>query len=144
MNAGCEWVVDGFGGRPDALANGAVLRELCAVLVRELALKVVGEPQWHQFPAPASTVQQDRTGQPTASGKTNPAVQPGTEQGGHTALYLLSESHLSLHTFPESGLITLNLYCCRPRPRYDFSVLLERLLGCERTTVRELIRGEPS
>ena len=28
---------------------------------------------------------------------------------------LLSESHLSGHTFPETGFAAINLYCCRPR-----------------------------
>ncbi len=30
-----------------------------------------------------------------------------------TALYLLAESHLSVHSFPERNAIMLDLYCCR-------------------------------
>jgi S-adenosylmethionine/arginine decarboxylase-like enzyme len=34
--------------------------------------------------------------------------------GGLTALYLLSESHLALHTWPERGALLLSVCCCRP------------------------------
>jgi S-adenosylmethionine decarboxylase len=33
---------------------------------------------------------------------------------GFTLLYLLSESHLSVHTFPERKTIAFDLYTCRP------------------------------
>jgi len=33
---------------------------------------------------------------------------------GFTVLYLLSESHLSVHTFPERKTIAFDLYTCRP------------------------------
>jgi S-adenosylmethionine decarboxylase len=32
---------------------------------------------------------------------------------GHTILYLLSESHFSIHTFPEKAYIALDLYTCK-------------------------------
>lgn len=111
--SGKEWVVDAFGCTPARLADGETLRDLMQSVVRELALKVVGTPQWHQFGGP----------------------------GGHTALFLLSESHLSLHTFPETGLATLNLYCCNPRPAWDWQAALSRTLGAQKVTVRELVRG---
>ena len=34
---------------------------------------------------------------------------------GATILYLLAESHLSVHTFPESNKICLDLYCCNDK-----------------------------
>jgi len=33
---------------------------------------------------------------------------------GATLLYLLSESHLSIHTFVEERYCTIDLYCCNP------------------------------
>src|SRR5262245_11341054 len=75
-SGGVEWFVDAEGCRPEALRDLAALRRLCDAVVRELELHVVGEPQWHQFPGAA----------------------------GVTAVLLLRESHLALHTFPESGL----------------------------------------
>jgi len=75
---------------------------------------VLGEPLVHQFPEP----------------------------GGVTALYLLTESHLAWHTYPESGLLTLNVYCCRPRAPIDWAALLGPALGAERVSVRGVVRGE--
>ena len=33
---------------------------------------------------------------------------------GATILYLLSESHLSIHTYPEKNYCAIDLYCCNP------------------------------
>jgi len=48
---------------------------------------------------------------------------------GCTILYLLSESHISIHTFPEKNYIALDIYTCREYPDdtvyneiYDFLV----------------------
>jgi S-adenosylmethionine/arginine decarboxylase-like enzyme len=32
----------------------------------------------------------------------------------NTGLVLFAESHLAVHSFPEHGSLTLNLFCCRP------------------------------
>jgi S-adenosylmethionine decarboxylase len=34
---------------------------------------------------------------------------------GATILYLLSESHLSIHTYPERNYCAIDLYCCNPQ-----------------------------
>ena len=38
---------------------------------------------------------------------------------GVTLLYMLSESHLSIHTFPEKGYAAFDLYTCRNYPNND-------------------------
>jgi len=50
-------------------------------------------------------------------------------EGGVTGLYLLTESHLSVHTYPEHGAATFNLYCCRPRPEFPWATEIARALG---------------
>ncbi len=110
---GVEWLVDAFGCEPEHLRDRAVLLELGATLIRALELHVIGEPQVHQFGGP----------------------------GGITALYLLSESHLAWHTYPEHGLATLNVYCCRTRAPLDWTALLERSLGARRVRVTDVLRG---
>ncbi len=109
---GIEWIVEAQGCLVSALQDEAALRELFDSIVRELDLHVVGQSSWHQFP---------RT-------------------GGITAMYLLSESHLTCHTFPEYGSLCLNLFCCRPRPRWDFEQELHDRLGAEQVEVRQLER----
>jgi S-adenosylmethionine decarboxylase len=113
MQVGTEWLIDASGCSADALRDVARLRALCERVLRELELRVVGDGVWHQFPAP----------------------------GGLTGLYLLTESHLACHTYPEHGVATFNLHCCRARPRWPWETILERTLGAARVTVRELRRG---
>jgi S-adenosylmethionine decarboxylase proenzyme len=38
------------------------------------------------------------------------------EPDGFSILYLLSESHMSIHTFPEKNYIAFDLYTCRTYP----------------------------
>ncbi len=112
LTTGVEWLVEARGARADALRDLAVLRALCEQAVRELELRVVGEPQWHQFPGEA----------------------------GVTGLYLLAESHLGCHTFPEHGYATFNLYCCRPRPEWPWRERLQAALAATDVSVRALPR----
>lgn len=113
MRGGVEWLVDAYGCDAARLRDRAVLLDLGAALIRSLELHVIGAPQVHQFGGP----------------------------GGITALYLLSESHLAWHTYPEHGLATINVYCCRARPPLDWSALLLRTLGAQRVTVMDIARG---
>lgn len=110
---GTEWIVDAAGCRAEALCDGTLLEALCMTVIDDLDLRVVGAPQWHQFPAP----------------------------GGWTAMYLLTESHLTIHTFPEHGLATMNLYCCRQRERWDWEARLGDWFGATHVQVRSLQRG---
>ncbi len=113
MFAGDEFIVDAFECPCSAIDNIDRLRAACDCLVRELGLRVVGSPQWHQFAAP----------------------------GGVTGMYLLTESHLACHTFPEWGLATFNLYCCRPRADWPWSQRLGELLGARHVVIRRIARG---
>ena len=114
MNVGTEWLIDAEGCDPDTLRDEPALRRLCAAIVADLDLRVVGEPAWHQFPWP----------------------------GGVTGLFLLTESHLACHTYPEFGVATFNLYCCRARPAWPWQGRLREALGATTVTVRALPRGD--
>src|SRR5262249_48591801 len=68
-------------------------------------------------------------------------VFPG--EGGITAMYLLAESHLTIHTFPETGVATLNAYCCTKRDAPRWQPLLSDFLGAREVRVTEVTRGAP-
>jgi S-adenosylmethionine decarboxylase len=85
---------------------------VCQRIVNENDLTVVGAPLWHQFPPP----------------------------GGVTVLFLLRESHLTCHTFPEFGAATFNLYCCRPRPAWPWESCLREMLDAKSVQVRTIVR----
>ena len=118
MPLAVEQIVDALGCDARVLADAPALRALCDRVVRELALVVVGTPQWHVF---ADT-----------------ALGPG----GATGLYLLSESHLSIHTWPERGAAAINLCCCRPRAAFAWDAILRDVLRADRVVVRVVERGQ--
>lgn len=109
---GREWLVEAFGCDPERLASVPALQALFDAAVAELGLHPVGEPRWHQFPAP----------------------------GGVTGLWLLAESHLTVHTFPEHGSACLNLFCCTPRPEWPWAERLATWLGADAVRVRAVAR----
>lgn len=80
------------------LTDPAALQALCARAVRRAGLTPVGNA-FHAFPPP----------------------------GGVTAVVLLAESHLALHTWPELGAVTLDVYVCNRGE--DNSVRAEALLA---------------
>ncbi|GGS85087.1 S-adenosylmethionine decarboxylase proenzyme [Streptomyces chromofuscus] len=66
------------------------------------------------------------------------------EPVGVTAVYVLAESHVSVHTYPEQRSLFLDAFTCGTRcdPQRIVDVVLEALGPCEhRTSV--LSRGEP-
>lgn len=113
MNVGTEWLVDAEGCSADRLRDLDAVRSLCEEVITALDLRVVGDPLWHRFPEPC----------------------------GVTGLYLLTESHLACHTFPETGIATFNLYCCRPRPPFAWDERLRSALDASRVTIRTAIRA---
>ena len=114
MRGGIEWLIDAHGCTPARLRDRAAIVALLDRVVAEMQLHVVATAV-HVFGGPA----------------------------GVTAMYLLAESHLTIHTFPEAGVATLNAYCCRPRAPAAWRELLGEHLGARDVSVREHERGEP-
>ncbi len=70
-------------GDPRLLTDAAALRQLCIVSVGACGLHAVAE-LFHPFDA----------------------------AGGVTGVVLLAESHVAVHTWPERGAVTLDVYVC--------------------------------
>jgi len=110
---GSEWLVEALGCPAARLQDLERLQSVCEQVLRELHLNRIGAPLWHRFPEP----------------------------GGVTGLYLLAESHLACHTYPEHGVATFNLYCCRPREPWPWELRLRETLAATTVQVRVCPRG---
>lgn len=113
MTSGREWVVEAFGCEPERLCSLHAIQALFDAAIEALALHPVGTTQWHCFPEP----------------------------GGITGLCMLAESHLTVHTFPEHASLCINLFCCTPRPAWNWDVALAQHVGATRVDVRVLERA---
>ncbi len=109
---GVEWIVEAHGCPGAVLSDLPRVQRLFEQMLSELRLRPVRETAWHQFPG----------------------------AGGITGMCLLSESHLTIHTFPEYGSLCLNLFCCRPRERWNFEEKLQAVVGAQSVSVREIER----
>lgn len=87
-------------GERDLMLDAAALRNRCLSLVCESGLTAAGD-YFHQF-----------------------------SEGGVTGMIVLTESHMSVHTWPEKGYVTVDVYVCnystdnRPKARKLFEGLL--------------------
>ena len=108
MTLGTEWLIEASGCDAAALADLDQLGAVFNRVIQDLGLNVLGEIQWHQFEHP----------------------------GGVSGLALLSESHLTCHTYPEFRAATFNLYCCRERASWTWETTLKAMLGATDVKVR--------
>ena len=108
MTLGTEWLIEASGCDAAALADLDQLGAVFNRVIHDLDLNVLGEIQWHQFEHP----------------------------GGVSGLALLSESHLTCHTYPEFCAATFNLYCCRERASWTWETTLKEMLGATEVKVR--------
>jgi S-adenosylmethionine decarboxylase len=112
-SAGIEYVIDAQGCDPSVLRSLDHLRRLSDEVIRTLNLRPVAAPFWH-------------------------VLGGGSELAGLT---LLSESHLSIHAYPDERLAVINLYCCRPRADWPWPARLTEWLGARQVSVRVVTRG---
>ena len=100
-----------------ALTEAAALRRMCLQAVADSGLQAVGE-LFHGFPAP----------------------------GGVTGVVLLAESHLAVHTWPELGAVTLDVYVCNLQGDHSakaeaLMATLQAAFGAARADTQRLTRG---
>src|SRR6266481_6268247 len=113
MIVGTEWLIEATGCNSDALRDEDCIRVIMSNVISDLGLRSI-DSVWHKFAG----------------------------EGGVTAMIALTESHLTCHTYPEHGIATFNLYCCRTRPEWDWESNLTAALEASSVTVTKIERGE--
>lgn len=71
------------------------------------------------------------------------AVSHSFPGAGLTSVFILSESHAVLHTWPETGTVNVDIFSCSPRLK-SLEVVdeLKRLLGAGRVTIQAISRAD--
>ena len=113
MIVGTEWLVEAAGCDEAALRDEGKVRSVLDRLMADLGLRSVGSV-WHKFAG----------------------------EGGVTGLIALTESHIACHTYPEHGIATFNLYCCRTRPEWDWETELSSAFDATNVVITKIERGE--
>lgn len=71
-------------------------------------------------------------------------LHPFEPNGGISGVAVLAESHLSIHSWPETGYAALDVFMCgKARPERCIDVLLEAF-GPRHVTIEEILRGRQS
>lgn len=112
MIVGTEWLIEAHGCDQENLRDETLLRDTFERIIDELGLKAI-DSVWHKFGG----------------------------EGGVTGMVALTESHLACHTYPEHGIATFNLYCCRTRPEWEWETHLKSALGARSVSVARIERG---
>ena len=110
--AGIEWLLEVYGCPEETLRSRETLTRLFQTILVKMDLKPLGDCIWHRFP----------------------------DTGGMTGFWLLQESHLAIHTFPEFQSACLNVFCCTERPPLEWKSVLSQELNAKEVRVREYLR----
>jgi S-adenosylmethionine decarboxylase len=87
---GVHIMIDGYGAAPELLSDEAYLMGLLRGLPAEMGMHPICAPQLVKV------------------GPMNPK-----DPGGLSGFVMIAESHISFHTFPKRGFVTMDLYTCQ-------------------------------
>ena len=109
---GKHYLVDFFGCDPDSLRFVARTRETFLRAANEARATLVAEA-FHQF-----------------------------EPEGVSGVLLIAESHLSVHTWPEEGFASVDIFTCGEEMDAQLAIdVLERAFQAQKTVVKVHVRG---
>ena len=89
MHFGEHLMIDGYNGDPKKLDDKELVLSCLAELPNLLGMHPIAEPQLVVFPG-------------------NDIKDPG----GVSGVVLIAESHISVHTFPKRGFVSVDVYSC--------------------------------
>jgi S-adenosylmethionine decarboxylase len=87
---GTHYILDGYGANPEILKDKAFLKKMLTSLVTEMHMHTITDPV-------VVEVGEKNTKDP----------------GGVSGFVMIAESHISFHTFPKRGFVTIDVYTCQ-------------------------------
>jgi S-adenosylmethionine decarboxylase proenzyme len=111
---GRHLLLDLFGCAPEPLNDAALLQRLLTVAAEQAGAQIVAQV-FHPF-----------------------------SPHGVTGVVVISESHLSIHTWPELGYAALDFYTCGSADAEAALTAIARALRAGRAELVEVRRGEPN
>jgi len=87
---GTHYMLDGYGANPEILKDKAFLKKMLTSLVAEMHMHTITDPV-------VVEVGEKNTKDP----------------GGVSGFVMIAESHISFHTFPKRGFVTIDVYTCQ-------------------------------
>ncbi|NQV88007.1 MAG: adenosylmethionine decarboxylase [Parcubacteria group bacterium] len=89
--------LDGYGGNEGLLDDKQLVRKCLEELPGLLGMKKLSDPEVYRA---------------EDNGKKDP--------GGYTGVVIIDESHISIHTFPKRGFVSIDVYTCKNGLDKDF------------------------
>ena len=90
INFGVHLTIDGYNGNPEKLNDGDLVRRALNELPGKIGMHILAEATVLEAP-PA-----------------NPK-----DGGGYSGFVIITESHISCHTFPKSRFVSIDVYTCK-------------------------------
>lgn len=87
---GEHYMIDGYGGDPEKLNNKDVVMLSLIELPHQLGMKRLSDPVVME--APDNNIK---------------------DPGGWSGMVIIAESHVSVHTFPKRGFVSIDIYTCK-------------------------------
>lgn len=90
-NFGEHLTIDGYGGGLEKLNDKDIVLKCLNELPKLLGMKKLAEPQVYFAP-----------------------INNKKDCGGWSGFVVVAESHISIHTFPKRGFVSIDVYTCKP------------------------------
>jgi len=130
MGAGIHVVVDGYVSDPSTFEESS-LRAMFEKLVRTLEMKMLGKPHVYEVPVDPAVLARAR-----ATGNFE-------DEGGITAVAVISTSHMSIHCWPLQKFFSMDVFSCKDFDHRRALAVLREHLGVASDNVVVLSRTRP-
>ncbi|NMB92024.1 MAG: adenosylmethionine decarboxylase [Parcubacteria group bacterium] len=121
MHYGKHLLVEVITKNPKELTNKKLIKKVFEQIVKAVKITPVLQPVIYQFP--------------------NKPNMPKNIKGGLTAFYIIAESHLAIHTWPENNYFAFDLFSCKNFSEKVVIQIIKNNFSIKKLFVQSLERG---